>query len=36
MFLELMVGTNFVLVNSQPSKALKLNHQLSKLEKVNR
>ena len=36
MFLQLMVGTNFYLVNRQPSKALKLNRQLSKIEKVNR
>ena len=36
MFLQLLVGTNFYLVNRQPSKALKLNHQLSKFEKVNR
>ena len=36
MFLQLMVRTNFYLVNRQPSKALKLTHQLSKFEKVNR
>ena len=36
MFLQLVVGTNFFLVSRQPSKALKLNHQLSKFEKVNR